>query len=183
MNFIPYKVNEVLDNVFYQIPKELLTNPAYNNLDSNSILLYGLLLDRLSVSMKNKWIDKEGNIYLIYARKEAQKMLKLSDKPITKAFKKLEEAKLIYEIRSGYRKSNIIYVGKINHQSIKKTMNRTMSDSKIGESTINESENVRRSNNKYNKNNYSKKSSHEKSGWHYEQREYTEEELEALYYN
>ena len=37
MNFIPYKVNEVLDNVFYQIPKELLVNPIYNNLDSNSI--------------------------------------------------------------------------------------------------------------------------------------------------
>lgn len=124
--------------------------------------------------MKNKWIDKEGNVYIIYSRKDAQKMLKLSDKPITKAFRKLEEAKLIYEIRSGYRKSNIIYVGKINHQSIKKTMNRTMSDSSIGESTIIESENVRRSNNKYNKNNYSKKSLHEKSGWHYEQREYTE---------
>ena len=183
MNFIPYKVNEALENVFYQIPKELLVNPIYNDLDSNSILLYGLLLDRLSVSMKNKWIDKDGNIYLIYSRKEAQKMLKLSDKPITKSFKKLEEAKLIYEIRSGFRKNNIIYVGKIVHQSIKKTMNRTMSDSRIGENTIIESEKVRCSNNKYNKNNYSKKSFAEKCGWNYEQREYTEEELEALYCN
>ncbi len=78
MDFIPYKVNEVLENVFYQIPKELLINPIYNNLDSNSILLYGLLLDRLSLSMKNKWIDKDGNIYLIYSRKEAQNKLKLS---------------------------------------------------------------------------------------------------------
>lgn len=68
MNFIPYKVNEALENVFYQIPKELLVNPIYNNLDSNSILLYGLLLDRLYVSMKNKWIDKDANIYLIYSR-------------------------------------------------------------------------------------------------------------------
>ena len=183
MNFIPYKVNEVLENVFYQIPKELLINPAYNNLDSNSILLYGLLLDRLSVSMKNKWIDKDGNVYLIYSRKEAQKMLKLSDKPITKAFRKLEETKLIYEIRSGFRKRNIIYVGKINHKSIDKTMNRTMSDSRVGESTINDSENVRRSNNKYNKNNYSKKSFPKKSESNYNQREYTAEQLESLYCN
>ena len=108
MNFIPYKVNEVLDNVFYQIPKELLVNPIYNNLDSNSILLYGLLLDRLSVSMKNKWIDKDGNVYIIYSRKDAQKMLKLSDKPITKAFRQLEEAKLIYEIR--YRLANYFFL-------------------------------------------------------------------------
>lgn len=128
MNFIPYKVNEVLDNVFYQIPKELLLNPIYNDLDSNSILLYGLLLDRLSVSMKNKWFDKEGNIYIIYSRKETQKMLKLSDKTTTKAFRNLEEAKLIYEIRSGYRKSNIIYVGKIDHQFTSKIMNRNFYD-------------------------------------------------------
>lgn len=157
MDFMPYKVNEVLENVFYQIPKELLVNPIYKNLDSNSILLYGLLLDRLSVSMKNKWVDKDGNIYLIYSRKEAQQKLKLSDKPVSKAFKKLEEAKLIYEIRSGFKKHNIIYVGKIVHQSIEKTMNRIMSDSRNGENTILESENVRCSNNKYNKNNYSKK--------------------------
>ena len=183
MNFIPYKANEVLENVFYQIPKELFTNPYYNNLDSNSILLYGLLLDRLSISMKNKWIDEDGNIYLIYSRKEAQKMLKLSDKPITKAFKKLEEAKLIYEIRSGYRKSNIIYVGKINHQSVRKTMNRTMSDSSIGESTIIDSENVRRSNNKCNNNNYNKKRFPEKSGWNFEQREYPPDFFDSLYCN
>lgn len=62
-------------------------------------------------------------------------------------------------------------------------MNRKNYDSRNGEITIHESENLRRSNNKYNKNNYSKKSLHEKSGWHYEQREYTEEELEALYCN
>ena len=183
MNFIPYKVNEVLDNVFYQIQKELLVNPIYNNLDSNSILLYGLLLDRLSVSMKNKWFDKDGNIYLIYSRKEAQKMLKLSDKTTTKAFKNLEEAKLIYENRSGYQKSNIIYVGIINHQPISKIMNRKNYDSRVVKSTTDDTENLRRSNNKYNKNNYSNKSFHEKSKFHYEQREYTEEELEALYCN
>lgn len=68
------------------------------------------MLDRLSVSIKNKWIYKEGRVYLIYARKETQKMLKLSDKTTTKAFKNLEEAKLIYEIISDYRKGNNIYV-------------------------------------------------------------------------
>ena len=183
MDFIPYKVNEVLENIFYQIPKELLVNSVYNNLDSNSILLYGLLLDRLSISMKNKWIDKYGNIYLIYSRKEAQKMLKLSDKPVSKAFKKLEEAKLIYEIRSGFKKHNIIYVGKITHQTVEKTMNRIMSDSRNGENPIHESENVRRSNNKYNKNNYKKNTSTEKNKLNYEQRIYTADELEFLYSN
>ena len=53
MDFIPYKINEALENVFIQIPVELFDNDLYSNLNSDSILLYGLLLDRLSVSMKN----------------------------------------------------------------------------------------------------------------------------------
>ena len=90
MDFIPYKINEALENVFIQIPVELFDNELYSNLNSDSILLYGLLLSRLSLSLKNKWADKDGNIFLIYSRKEAQKMLKLSDKHITKAFRKLK---------------------------------------------------------------------------------------------
>lgn len=115
MYFIPYKKNEALQNIFIQIPVELFDKELYGNLKSDSILLYGLLLARLSLSLKNNWADKDGNIYLVFSRKEAQKILNLSDKTITKAFKKLEKAKLIYEIRSDFRKSNIIYVGKINH--------------------------------------------------------------------
>ena len=109
MDFIPYKINEALENVFIQIPVELFDNELYSNLNSDSILLYGLLLSRLSLSLKNKWADKNGNVYLVYSRKEAQKMLKLSDKPITKAFRKLKEAKLaIFEfIESWYNNMRI----------------------------------------------------------------------------
>ena len=35
MDFIPYKINECFENSFYQIPKELFTNPIYKNLDPN----------------------------------------------------------------------------------------------------------------------------------------------------
>ena len=48
-------------------------------------------------------------------RKEAQEKLNLSDKTVTKAFKELKNKKLIREIRTGFKKNNIIYVGKINH--------------------------------------------------------------------
>ena len=126
MNFIPYMANEILENVFYQVPKELFTNPNYSKLSSDSKLLYSLLLDRLLLSMKNKWIDNDGKIYLIFSRKEAGELLNLSDKTITKAFKQLNEVQLIYEKRLGFKKNNIIYVGKINHSNL---MNRKISDS------------------------------------------------------
>lgn len=115
MYFIPYKANEFLENSFFQVPKELFVNPYYTDLSLASKVLYGLLLDRLFLSIKNKWTDKDGDIYIIFSRKEAQEKLNLSDKTVTKAFKELKNKKLIREKRTGFKKNNIIYVGKINH--------------------------------------------------------------------
>ena len=115
MYFIPYKANEYLENSFYQVPKELFNNPYYMSLSLVSKVLYGLLLDRLSIPIKNNWTDKDGNIYIVYSRKEVGLKLNLSDKTVTKAFKELKNVKLIREIRTGFKKNNIIYVGKINH--------------------------------------------------------------------
>lgn len=183
MDFIPYKINECLENVFYQIPKELFINPYYKKLNSDSKLLYALLLDRLSVSMKNEWFDEDGNIFLIFSRKEAQEKLNLSDKTVTKAFKELNNVKLIYEKKLGFRKNNIIYVGKINHVPTAEIMNRKNYDSRNGENTIQKSENLRCSNNKYNKNNYSNTPKRKNSYSNYEQRVYEPEQLEKLYCN
>ncbi len=183
MDFIPYKANEYLENVFYQIPKELFKNPYYKDLSSDSKLLYALLLDRLSVSMKNEWIDTAGNIFLIFSRKEAEEKLNLSDKTVTKAFKQLVDVKLISEKRQGFRKNNIIYVGKINHISTAKIMSRKNYDSRNGKTTSQESENLRCSNNKYNKNNYSNMSAKKNSYSNYEQRVYEPEQLANLYCN
>lgn len=183
MDFIPYKINEYLENVFYQIPKELFVNPYYKNLNSDSKLLYSLLLDRLSVSMKNEWIDEEGNIFLIFSRKEAQEKLNLSDKTVTKAFKQLSDVKLIYEKKQGFRKNNIIYVGKINHISTSNIMSRKNYDSRNGKTTSQESENLRCNKNKYNKNNYSNNFGRKNSFSNYEQRIYEDGELDKLYCN
>lgn len=183
MDFIPYKANEYLENVFYQIPKELFKNPYYKDLSSDSKLLYALLLDRLSVSMKNEWIDEDRNIFLIFSRKEAEEKLNLSDKTVTKAFKQLADVKLIYEKRQGFRKNNIIYVGKINHISTAKIMSRKNYDSRNGKTTSQESKNLRCNNNKYNKNNYSNMSAKKNLYSNYEQRVYEPEQLDNLYCN
>ena len=184
MDFIPYKINEYLENVFYQIPKELFKNPYYKNISAESKLLYALLLDRLSISMQNKWVDEDGNIFLIFSRKEAQSKLNLSDKTVTKSFKQLTDCKLIYEKRQGFKKNNIIYVGKINHQPIEKTMNRIMSDSRNGENPIQDSENVRCNYKDNNKNDYSNVThSSKKKSANFEQRVYAPGELDKLYCN
>lgn len=116
-----YKINETLNNKYYQIPQELFVNRLYKeNLNSDSKILYAFLLDRLSLSQKNHWFDKEGRVYLIFTREEVQNKLCLSEKTVTKAFKQLIDVNLIAEKRQGLGKPNLIYVGKIQHENIKK---------------------------------------------------------------
>ena len=114
MDFIPYKAHECFEHLYYQIPMELFFNRNYKDkLNSDSKILYGFLLNRLTLSAKNNWVDKDGNIFLIFTRKEVQELLGLSDKTVTKAFKQLNKCKLIYEKKQGANKPNLIYVGKI----------------------------------------------------------------------
>lgn len=77
---------------------ELFFNKNYKEKpNSDSKILYEFLLNRLTLSRKNNWFNKDGNVFLIFTRKEVQKLLNLSDKTATKAFKQLKESKLIYE--------------------------------------------------------------------------------------
>lgn len=114
-----YKVNETLNNKYYQIPQELFVNRLHREtLNSDNKILYAFLLDRLSLSQKNHWFDKEGRVYLIFTREEVQNKLCLSEKTVTKAFKQLSDVNLIVEKRQGLGKPNLIYVGKIQHENI-----------------------------------------------------------------
>ena len=88
-----FKANEVLQYKFITVPKELFVNPKYNHLSSDSKLLYGFILDRFHLSIQNNWKDENDNIYLIFTRKDIQKLFHLSDKTVTKAFKELSDCK------------------------------------------------------------------------------------------
>lgn len=105
MEFKPYKDNEYLENSYYKKPQELFVSSLYKNkLNSDSKILYAFLLDRLSLSQKNHWIDEERNIYLIFTREEVQEKLNLSDKTVTKAFKQLNETGLVQEYKKEIHK-------------------------------------------------------------------------------
>ncbi len=146
MEFIPYKDNECFEHLYFQIPQELFINSKYKNkLNSDSKILYSFLLDRLSLSQKNHWIDENKNIYLIFTREEVQEKLNLSDKTVTKAFKQLSNVELVKEKRQGLGKPNLIYVGKIEHEETEniRLQNRKNYDSGNENTTILESEILR----------------------------------------
>ena len=87
---------------------------------------------------------------MIFTRKSVQKLLNLSDKTVTKAFKELADCNLIYEKKQGATKPNLIYVGQIQHEE----MNRRKYDSKVVKFTNYNTENLRSN---YNYINYNKK--------------------------
>lgn len=102
---------------FYQVPKELFENPEYDNLSNEAKLLYSLILDRMTLSLKNKtsWIDENGNVYCYYANQAAQEVLKRSERIIIKLKKELHQAGLLLEERQGLNKPNKLYPLKIRN--------------------------------------------------------------------
>ena len=183
MEFTPYKINETLNYMFYQVPMELFFNTKYKHLSLEAKVLYGLLLSQLTLSIKNNWQDENGDVYIILTREKVQKMLNISDKTATKAFKQLNKCKLIYEKKQGQTKPNLIYVGKIKHDDTIPNMIRKNYDSRVGKNTIHDSENLRPNyNNKnYNNKNYNNRTN--KNFSKFDQRCYAEGELDFLYAN
>lgn len=106
-----YKLNENRTGKYIQVPKELFTNNLYKGLSNDAKILYAHLFDRMELSRKNKWVNDKEEIYVIFTRKEIEKMLSISNKTCTKIFKELKEFMLIEEVRQGLNKPNIIYIG------------------------------------------------------------------------
>ena len=51
---------------FFRIPKLLFRDEAFKSVSTDAKVLYGLMLDRMSLSLKNGWMDTEGRVYIIY---------------------------------------------------------------------------------------------------------------------
>lgn len=95
---------------FYRIPKLLFTNAYFKGLDVLAKTLYGLMLDRMSLSLKNKWFDEEQRAYIYFAQQEAAEMLDCGEDKIRLLFKNLEEYGLIERRKQGQGKPSIIYL-------------------------------------------------------------------------
>ena len=61
---------------FYRIPKLLFTSEYFKNLSCEAKVLYGLMLDRMSLSIKNRWFDEEDRgIYFLFGGRDYGKCL------------------------------------------------------------------------------------------------------------
>ncbi len=105
-----YTAKEEIKLRFYQVPKSLFNNPTYKNLSLGAKLMYSILRDRLDVSIKNKWEDENGYIYLIFTVDEIEEILEVTRKTAIKHKKELKNFGLIIDKRVGQGNPNRIYV-------------------------------------------------------------------------
>lgn len=96
---------------FYRIPKVLFTEERFRSVSAEAKVLYGLLLDRMSLSCKNGWLDQAGRVYIIFTIEEVMTALGCADQKAGKLLHELEsKCRLIERKRQGLGKPNLIYV-------------------------------------------------------------------------
>ncbi len=97
---------------YYRIPKDLVLNPIYNKLSAHAVLLYGLLLDRVAISAKNRerFTDRFGDLFVYCTIAEVCKNLNCGHDKATRLFNELEMHELIIKKRQGKGKPNRIYI-------------------------------------------------------------------------
>ncbi|EEI82674.1 replication initiator protein A domain protein, partial [Anaerococcus tetradius ATCC 35098] len=105
-----YYGNEAEQYSFFRIPKTLFTDLNFKKLSVEAKILYGILLDRMSLSIKNKWLDEENKVYIIYTIEEIMEVLNWGRNKSVKVMKEIEEIGLLEKKRLGLGKPNLLYV-------------------------------------------------------------------------
>ena len=98
---------------FYRVPRLLIKDTRFKELSSDAKLLYGLMLDRLALSIKNGWLDEENRVYIHYTLDNIMEDLGCAREKCAKVIAELDSKKgigLIEKKRQGLGKPDIIYV-------------------------------------------------------------------------
>ena len=80
---------------FYRIPKALFQEQRFQSLSTDAKTLYGILLDRMSLSAKNGWLDEQNRVFIIFTIEDVKRSLCCADNKATKLLRELEEFGLI----------------------------------------------------------------------------------------
>ena len=128
--------DEASQFTFFRIPRLLITSPRFNGLSMEAKLLYGMMLDRMGLSMRNAWHEEDGRVYIYYTVEEIAKDMNCGREKAIKLIAELDESKgsaLIFRNRPGQGNPTKIYV--------KKFTTREVPISEVGKSDFWKSEN------------------------------------------
>lgn len=96
---------------YYRIPKMLITDKQFRGISMEAKLLYGILLDRVSLSLKNGWVDENNHVYIIFTIEQIMQEMNCGNKKAVSLLSELEKKiHLVEKKRQGLGKPNLLYV-------------------------------------------------------------------------
>ena len=111
MQFEYYHSKESGQFTFYRIPKALFTDPTFHGLSTDAKLLYGLMLDRIGLSVRSGWVDEQDRVYIYFSLAEVMDQLQCGHNKAVRLLKELDkDVGLIRRKRQGLGKPDRIYV-------------------------------------------------------------------------
>ena len=117
---------------FYRIPKALFQEPRFQSLSTDAKTLYGILLDRMSLSVKNGWLDEQNRVFIIFTIEDVKRALCCADNKATKLLRELEKFGLIERKRRGLGKPSLVYVKNFSAESSKERVKNRDNDDSCG---------------------------------------------------
>jgi len=103
-----------VQNIYHmQMPRWLFSDPRYAEMSLEAKVVYTFLLNRFQLSRKNGWVNKYGEVFVIFPRKELAQELRICEQRVTAAFRKLVELNLVWEKRCGRGDANQIYLANV----------------------------------------------------------------------
>ena len=117
---------------FFRIPKALFQEHRFQDLSTDAKTLYGILLDRMSLSVKNEWFDKKGRVFIIFTIEDVKRTLRCADNKATRLLRELEKFGLIERKRRGQGKPCLVYVKNFSSESSKESVKNRDNDDSCG---------------------------------------------------
>ncbi len=107
------KIADIDNERYYQVPVAFFTNPYYRELSNDSKMAYAILKNRLTLSIKNNWLDNDGAVYIFYTWDKLSEVMNISRRKIADTINQLKEHNLIDVVRQGRGLPAKIYVKKL----------------------------------------------------------------------
>ncbi|WP_317763918.1 replication initiator protein A [Leuconostoc mesenteroides] len=127
---------------FFMVPKALFVAEPYQQMKNESKMAYSILKERFKLSIKHKWIDESGNVYLYYPNDKLAKMLGVGKDKVIRIKKELQQYGLLEEERQGFNKPNRIYVGNLEIKDVTEKADDTSSIKVVAKCDFRKSQNA-----------------------------------------
>ena len=106
---------------FYRIPKVLFTDPGFRRITADAKILYGLMLDRMGLSIRNNWLDEQERVFIYFTLEEAMDAMCCGHNKAVSLFTELDKVGLIERKKQGQGRPTKIYVKNFTRKEEVKT--------------------------------------------------------------